>query len=79
MQDCLHINKEDIAAAYVSECLSERGKDRSKILLAALMNVAKAQGISNLSKGSESKRRMIYKALPEDANPSVATLEAILE
>lgn len=68
-----------VAAAYVSDCLVEKGKDRSKLLLAALMNVARAQGISKLSKGSETKRRMIYKALSEDANPSVATLESILE
>ena len=69
----------DVAAAYVSDCLAEKGKDRSKLLLAALMTVARAQGISKLAKGSETKRRMIYKALSEGSNPSVATLEAILE
>jgi probable addiction module antidote protein len=69
----------EVAASYVSECLSEKGKNRSKLLLAALMNVAQAQGISKISKGSETKRRMIYKVLAEDSNPSVSTLESILE
>jgi probable addiction module antidote protein len=69
----------DVAASYVSDCLSEKGADRSKLLLAALMNVAKAHGISKLAHGSETRRRMIYKTFSEDANPSISTLESILE
>ena len=69
----------DVAAAYVNDCLTETGKNGGKLLLAALMNVAQAQGISKLAKGSETKRRMIYKALSEDANPTVLTLGGILE
>jgi probable addiction module antidote protein len=69
----------EVAAAYVSDCLGEKGKGRSKLLLAALMNVARSRGISALAKGSETKRRMIYKALSKGANPSVSTLESILE
>ena len=68
-----------VAAAYVRNCLEEKGKHRGALLLQALMDVAKARGIKNLAKGSESKRRMIYKALSEKANPSLHTLEAILE
>ncbi|OFZ78688.1 MAG: putative addiction module antidote protein [Bdellovibrionales bacterium RIFOXYD1_FULL_53_11] len=69
----------EVAAAYVSSCLEERSKHRGALLLQALMDVAKARGISNLAKGSETKRRMIYKALSEKANPSLQTLEDILE
>ncbi len=69
----------DVAAAYVSSCLEEKSKHRGALLLQALMDVAKARGISNLAKGSETKRRMIYKALSEKANPSLQTLEEILE
>ncbi|MEI6791557.1 MAG: hypothetical protein WCK42_10290 [Myxococcaceae bacterium] len=68
----------DVAAAYVSNCIAETGKQGGKLLLAALMNVAKAQGISNLAKGSETKRRMIYKTLTQNANPTVMTLESVL-
>ena len=68
-----------VAAAYVRNCLEEKGKHRGALLLQALMDVAKARGIGNLAKGSESKRRMIYKALSQKANPSLNTLESILE
>lgn len=68
----------EVAAAYIRECLSEEGPARSRILLRALMDVARARGIGALAKGSESKRRLIYKALSEKANPSIMTLESIL-
>ena len=69
----------EVAAAYVRNCLEEKSKHRGALLLQALMDVAKARGIKNLAKGSETKRRMIYKALSEKANPSLHTLESILE
>ena len=47
-------------------------------MLRALMNVARAQGISSLAKGSESRRRLIYKVLSDEGNPSINTLESIL-
>jgi probable addiction module antidote protein len=67
-----------VAAAYIRDCLTETGHARSRLLLRALMNVARAQGISSLAKGSESRRRLIYKVLSENGNPGIATLESIL-
>jgi probable addiction module antidote protein len=68
-----------VAAAYIRECLSDAsGPERSKLLLQALMDVARAQGIQKLAKGSETRRRMIYKSLSDQANPSLSTLESIL-
>ena len=69
----------EVAAAYVRNCLEEKGKHRGELLLQALMDVAKARGIGTLAKRSESKRRMIYKALSQKANPSLRTLESVLE
>ncbi len=69
----------EVAAAYVQNCLEEKGKHRGAVLLQALLDVAKARGIGNMAKGSETKRRMIYKALSKKANPSLNTLESILE
>ncbi len=69
----------EVAAAYVRNCLEEKSKHRGALLLRALMDVAKARGIGTLAKGSETRRRMIYKALSEKANPSLHTLESILE
>lgn len=68
----------EVAAEYIRECLSEKGQGRSRILLRALMNVAKARGIGAMAKGKESRRRLIYKALSEKANPGILTLESIL-
>jgi probable addiction module antidote protein len=67
------------AAAYVEACLQEKGALRTQLLLRALMDIAKAHGLSRLAGGSESRRRGIYKALGEDSNPSLQTLEGILE
>jgi len=66
------------AAAYVEACLQEKGGLRNRLLLRALMDIAKAHGMSRLAGGSESLRRGIYKALAGGANPSLQTLEAIL-
>lgn len=68
----------EVAASYIRECLSEKGPSRRRLLLRALMDVARARGIGAMAKGSESKRRLIYKALAEKANPSIMTLESIL-
>jgi len=68
----------EVAAAYIRDCLKETGSARSRLLLRALMNVARAQGISSLAKGSESRRRLLYKVLSDDGNPSITTLESIL-
>ena len=68
----------DEAAAYIEACLKEKGESRNKLLLKALMDIAKAHGLSRLSRGSESRRRGLYKALTEGANPSLQTLEQIL-
>lgn len=67
------------AAAYLDDVLKERGPKRKKHLLKALRDVARAHGFKKLAKGSESRRRMIYKALSENGNPSLETLFSILD
>jgi probable addiction module antidote protein len=68
----------EVAAAYIRDCLQETGRAKNRLLLRALMNVARAQGVSSLAKGSESRRRLIYKVLSDEGNPSIDTLESIL-
>lgn len=65
-------------AAYIRDCLKDTGRSRRRLLLRALMNVARARKISTLAEGSESRRRLTYKVLSEDGNPSLDTLESIL-
>lgn len=66
------------AAAYIMTCIEEKGKDRTRLLLRAIRDIAKAHGISTLAKGSEARRRALYKALSLEGNPTLETLEAIL-
>jgi probable addiction module antidote protein len=66
------------AAAYVAACTQERGAARLSSLLRALQDIAKAYGMSKLSRGSESRRRTLYKALSKDGNPRLETVESIL-
>ena len=66
------------ASAYIAACTEETGKDRLPCLLKALQDIAKAHGMSKLSRGSESRRRTLYKALSADGNPRLGTVESIL-
>ncbi len=43
----------EVAAAYIRNCIDEKGKHRSELLLQALMDVAKARGIGTLAKESD--------------------------
>lgn len=67
------------AAAYLEDVLQEKGPKRKKHILKALRDIARAHGIKNLARGSESKRRAIYKSLSDTGNPSLETLLALLE
>jgi len=73
------LNNPQEAAAYLEDVLQEQGPRKKKHILKALRDVARAHGISKLSRGSESKRRAIYKALSATGNPSLDTLLALLE
>jgi len=67
------------ASSYLKEALEEKGSHRQAHILKALREIAKAHGILKLSKGSESRRRTLYKALSENGNPSLETLLSLLE
>jgi probable addiction module antidote protein len=69
----------DEAAAYLEDVLLEKGARKKKHILKALRDIARAHGIKNLARGSESKRRAIYKSLSDKGNPSLETLLALLE
>jgi probable addiction module antidote protein len=73
--------RKDPAQAYVYlkavlKEYEESGDERH--LLLALRRVAEAVGVANLAKKTGLSRQSIYKALSENGNPTLKTLDAVL-
>lgn len=69
------------AKAYLELALEEYRQDKDRrVFLRALGLVAKAQegGIAMLAERASLNRQSLYKALSEEGNPRLETLEAIL-
>lgn len=69
------LSNADEAALYLNAALEEGDID---LFLLALRNVAKARGVSKLSKKSGLNRENIYRILSKRGNPRLSSLEAIL-
>jgi probable addiction module antidote protein len=67
---------EDIAA-YLSACFEEAGDDAA-FITHALGVVAKAKGMTQLSKQTGLGRESLYKALSGEGNPSFATILKVM-
>ncbi|HLG19855.1 MAG TPA: addiction module antidote protein [Bdellovibrionota bacterium] len=67
------------AAAYLNEHLAYEGPKARQLLLQALQNIAKAQGLSALSKQSGISRRTLYYAFSKAGNPTLDTFFALLK
>ena len=60
-------------ALYLDACLQEAGDDAA-FLAKALGNIARAKGMSQLSRDTGLGRESLYKALSGEGNPSFATI-----
>ena len=67
--------KEDIAA-FLNAVLEE---DDPTLLKAALGDIARAKGMSDLAKAAGLGRQNLYKALSPDGNPEFATVAKVLK
>jgi probable addiction module antidote protein len=65
------------AIAYLNAALEE--DDMPEVFLIALRNVAKANGITNLSRTTGMTRAGLYRTLSRSGNPGIRTLQALLE
>jgi len=66
----------DYAASYLQYAL----EDGTDTFLIALRDVAKANGgISQLSEATSLGRESMYKALSEDGNPKIRTIQTVLK
>ena len=65
-----HLKTEEDMALYMEACLQEAGDDAAK----ALGTIARAKGMSQLSRDTGLGRDSLYKALSGEGNPSFATI-----
>ena len=68
-----HLNTEDDMALYLEACLDEAGEDAA-FIVKALGTIARAKGMTQLSRDTGLGRESLYKALSGEGNPSFATI-----
>ncbi len=68
-----HLRSPDEMAAYLDAWLDEAPDDAAGIA-AALGNIARAKGMSQVAKDAGLSRESLYRALSADGNPSFATV-----
>ena len=68
-----HLKTDEDMAAYLDACLQEAGDDAA-FIAKALGNIARAKGMTQLSKDTGLGRESLYKALSGEGNPSFATI-----
>ena len=68
-----HLKSNEDMAAYLEACLQEAGDDAA-FIAKALGNIARAKGMTQLSKDTGLGRESLYKALSGEGNPSFATI-----
>ena len=68
-----HLKTDEDMAAYLEACLQAAGDDAA-FIAKALGNIARAKGMTQLSKDTGLGRESLYKALSGEGNPSFATI-----
>jgi probable addiction module antidote protein len=68
-----HLKTDEDMAAYLEACLEEAGDDAA-FIAKALGSIARAKGMTQLSKDTGLGRESLYKALSGEGNPSFATI-----
>ena len=70
-------SKSPIIALYLEACLKEGGDDPA-FIAAALGDIARARGISELAEKTGMTRAGLYKALGKDGNPSFGAVLKVI-
>jgi probable addiction module antidote protein len=67
-------------AAYAAQYLSAAKKDSKEAFLVALRDVAEARlGLSRIARAARVNRESLYRTLSAEGNPTLTTLDAVLE
>ncbi|MFZ5783106.1 MAG: addiction module antidote protein [Pseudomonadota bacterium] len=72
-----YLQTEEDMALYLDACLKEGGDDPA-FIAAAIGNVARARGISDLAEKTGMTRAGLYKALGKDGNPSFGAVLKVI-
>ena len=72
-----HLKTEEDMALYLETCLDEAGNDAA-FIAKALGNIARAKGMTELSRETGLGRESLYKALSGQGNPSIATILKVI-
>ncbi|MBK7422863.1 MAG: putative addiction module antidote protein [Propionivibrio sp.] len=73
-----HLANEEEMALYLDACLDEDPSDGS-VVRAALMDIARARGMSQLARDSGITREGLYKALSASGNPEFSTVLKVIK
>ncbi len=71
-----HLNTQEEIAAYLEAALEE---GEPEIVSAALGDIARARGMTQLARETGLGRESLYKALSPEGNPSFATIAKVLD
>lgn len=73
-----HLRTEEDVVLYFEACLEEDPGDGS-LVRAALGDIARARGMSQLARDTGLAREGLYKALSADGNPEFATVMKVIK
>jgi probable addiction module antidote protein len=72
-----HLDTDEDMAAYFDACLNEDPGDGS-LIRAALGDIARAKGMTNLARDTGLTREGLYKALSSSGNPELSTIIKVI-
>ncbi|AVO49498.1 putative addiction module antidote protein [Melaminivora suipulveris] len=72
-----HLQTEEDMVLYLQACMDEAGDDAA-FIAAALGDIARARGMSQLAKDTGLGRESLYKALSGEGNPSFGTILKVM-
>ena len=72
-----HLPTDEDMAMYLAACMDEAGDDAA-FIAAALGDIARAKGMTQLTKDTGLGRESLYKALSGEGNPSFGTILKVM-
>ncbi len=72
-----YLKTEEDMVAYLQACMDEAGDDAA-LIAAALGDIARAKGMTQLAKETGLGRESLYKALSGEGNPSFGTILKVI-
>ncbi|WP_442597672.1 addiction module antidote protein [Parapusillimonas sp. JC17] len=72
-----HLKTEEDMVMYLQACMDEAGDDAA-LIAAALGDIARAKGVTQLAKDTGLGRESLYKALSGESNPSFGTILKVM-